>query len=60
MLSLIHICRIDALKTELTALARRREQRRARRKKDGITTVAIVGYTTVGKSTLLNLSLIHI
>ena len=46
--------RIDALKTELTALARRREQRRARRKKDGITTVAIVGYTNVGKSTLLN------
>ena len=27
--------RIDALKTELAALARRREQRRARRKKDG-------------------------
>ena len=46
--------RIDALKTELAALARRREQRRARRKKDGITTVAIVGYTNVGKSTLLN------
>ena len=46
--------RIDALKTELTALARRREQRRTRRKKDGITTVAIVGYTNVGKSTLLN------
>ena len=46
--------RIDALKTELAALARRREQRRTRRKKDGITTVAIVGYTNVGKSTLLN------
>ena len=46
--------RIDALKTELAALARRREQRRTRRKKDGVTTVAIVGYTNVGKSTLLN------
>ena len=33
---------------------RKRKQRRARRKKDGITTVAIVGYTNVGKSTLLN------
>ena len=33
---------------------RRREQRRTRRKKDGVTTVAIVGYTNVGKSTLLN------
>ena len=39
--------RIDALKTELAALA-------PRRKKDGVTTVAIVGYTNVGKSTLLN------
>ena len=46
--------RIDALKTELAAPARRREQRRTRRKKDGVTTVAIVGYTNVGKSTLLN------
>ena len=46
--------RIDALKTELAALARRREQRRTRRKKDGVTTVAIVGYTNAGKSTLLN------
>ena len=46
--------RIVALKAELEALSRRREQRRARRKKDGITTVAIVGYTNVGKSTLLN------
>ena len=46
--------RIEALKADLEALSRRREQRRARRKKDGITTVAIVGYTNVGKSTLLN------
>ncbi|MEI3579025.1 MAG: GTPase HflX [Acutalibacteraceae bacterium] len=33
---------------------RRREQMRSRRKKDGIITAAIVGYTNVGKSTLLN------
>ena len=46
--------RIEALKAELEALSRRRVQRRVRRKKDGITTVAIVGYTNVGKSTLLN------
>ena len=32
----------------------RRERRRERRKKDNVTTVAIVGYTNVGKSTLLN------
>lgn len=32
----------------------RREHRRARRRKDGVCTVAIVGYTNAGKSTLLN------
>ena len=32
----------------------RREQLRSRRKKDGIITVAIVGYTNAGKSTLMN------
>ncbi len=46
--------RIQKLEERLTELAKRRKQQRARRKKDGITTVAIVGYTNVGKSTLLN------
>lgn len=46
--------RIDALKAELQSLAERRERLRARRRKDGVTSVAIVGYTNVGKSTLLN------
>lgn len=32
----------------------RRENQRRRRKKDGVLTAAIVGYTNVGKSTLLN------
>ena len=46
--------RITALETELAEMTDRRERLRARRKKDNITTVAIVGYTNVGKSTLLN------
>ncbi|MDR1409231.1 MAG: GTPase HflX [Oscillospiraceae bacterium] len=46
--------RIHALQEELTELTERRGRLRARRKKDGITTVAIVGYTNAGKSTLLN------
>ncbi len=46
--------RITALERDLEELTARREQRRKRRKKDDITTVAIVGYTNVGKSTLLN------
>lgn len=46
--------RIEALTEQLAEVADRREQHRRRRKKDGITTVAIVGYTNVGKSTLLN------
>ena len=46
--------RITALERELEQLTARRDQRRKRRKKDGVTTVAIVGYTNVGKSTLLN------
>lgn len=46
--------RINALEEELSALSERRERLRSRRKKDGITSVAIVGYTNVGKSTLLN------
>lgn len=46
--------RIEALEAELKELERRRELHRARRKKDGVLCAAIVGYTNVGKSTLLN------
>ncbi len=46
--------RIHALEEQLSAMAQRRERRRGRRQKDGVTTVAIVGYTNAGKSTLLN------
>ena len=47
--------RIEALARELEGLARRREGVRRRRKKNDAVTVAVVGYTNVGKSTLLNL-----
>mgnify|MGYP000370127728 CR=1 FL=1 len=46
--------RIQKLEEELRDLTRRREQMRSRRKKDGIITAAIVGYTNAGKSTLMN------
>ena len=46
--------RITALSRQLEELAQRPQRRRERRRKDGVTTVAIVGYTNVGKSTLLN------
>lgn len=46
--------RIESLKEDLEHLTNRRDQLRARRKKDGIITVAIVGYTNAGKSTLMN------
>ncbi|MDR0987161.1 MAG: GTPase HflX [Ruminococcus sp.] len=46
--------RIEALETELEELKKRRDRHRARRKKDNILTAAIVGYTNVGKSTLMN------
>jgi len=46
--------RITALEQQLRELAARRDQMRRRRQKDEIPTVAIVGYTNVGKSTLLN------
>ncbi len=46
--------RISFLEDELEELGKRRELTRVRRKKDNVTTVAIVGYTNVGKSTLLN------
>lgn len=46
--------RIYALKERLRELEGRRDLRRERRKKDGVVTAAIVGYTNAGKSTLLN------
>ena len=46
--------RISALSARLRELGDRRQRLRERRKKDGVTTVAIMGYTNVGKSTLLN------
>lgn len=46
--------RIEALREQLDELQAQRDRIRARRKKDGIITVAIVGYTNAGKSTLMN------
>ncbi len=46
--------RITSLEQELEELARKRQDLRRRRKKNGVLTAAIVGYTNVGKSTLLN------
>lgn len=46
--------RIRSLRLQLDSVEQQRERRRERRKKDGIQTVAIVGYTNAGKSTLLN------
>jgi GTP-binding protein HflX len=46
--------RITRLQSQLKLLGRQREQRRSRRKRSGTPTVAIVGYTNAGKSTLLN------
>ena len=44
----------EYLKNELEKMAGRRDRLRSRRKKNGIITVAIVGYTNAGKSTLMN------
>ena len=46
--------RIAGLKEQLEQVTRHREGLRARRRKDGVRTVALVGYTNAGKSTLLN------
>lgn len=46
--------RIKSLSEELEALEKRRGLARARREKDGVETVVIVGYTNAGKSTLMN------
>lgn len=46
--------RISYLEKELDELKKHRSFSRSRRKKDGVLCAAIVGYTNVGKSTLLN------
>ena len=46
--------RIQSLEEDLVDIAKRREQLRHRREKDGVETVAIIGYTNAGKSTLMN------
>ena len=50
-----HIRRkISSLTDQLESIETRRNNLRNRRKKDGILTAAIVGYTNAGKSTLMN------
>lgn len=46
--------RIQALRGQLKAVEKARVLRRERRRKDSVQTVAIVGYTNAGKSTLMN------
>lgn len=46
--------RIELLEDDLKEIHRRRDLIRKRRKKDSVLTAAVVGYTNVGKSTLLN------
>lgn len=46
--------RIQSIRESLKAVEQQRIQRRDRRRKDNVQTVAIVGYTNAGKSTLMN------
>ncbi len=46
--------RIDSLEEQLQGVEMRRSQISHRRRKNGVTTVALVGYTNAGKSTLMN------
>ncbi len=46
--------RIESLEKELEELSKQRRRVRERRSKNNYTSIAIVGYTNVGKSTLLN------
>jgi GTP-binding protein HflX len=46
--------RVRVLKSRLLKVRRQREQGRSKRSKSGIDTVALVGYTNAGKSTLFN------
>lgn len=46
--------RIAMLKKRLTAMEKRRDENRRSREKSGIPVIAMVGYTNVGKSSLVN------
>ena len=46
--------RMETLKSQLKDVESHRQRLRERRGKDGVITVAIVGYTNAGKSTLMN------
>lgn len=46
--------RIQTLSQQLESIEKRRSFQRTKRKKDGVLTCAVVGYTNAGKSTLMN------